>query len=160
MKRIFALAILAILSVAATGCPGQIPPNPTTYTCPPSTGTAYTALNQASPTASLTYSWTPASGTYCIVAQSVLGSAVSVPSNTAGPVTATGAPLTASWTAPTTGPAPSGYVISAAPAVQTTLGAPALAPTIAKVDKYGLESLPVKNTALAAPTGTRVKRGL
>ena len=157
-KRIYALSLLALLSLAATGCPGQIPPNPTTTSCPDSTGTAYKALNQASPTAALTFSWTPAAGTYCVIAQSVIPATnqTSVPSNTAGPVAATGAPLTASWTAPSTGPAPTGYVISVAPAIQSTLGAPALAPAIAAIDKKQHNA---PENALAAPTGTRVNSG-
>jgi hypothetical protein len=154
MTRILIALLLAPLTA---GC--QVQPNPTTYSCPPSGGTAYAPLNQANPTAALTYQWTPAAGTYCIVAQSILGSAVSVPSNTAGPVTATGAPLTASWTAPGTGPAPSGYVVSMAPAVQTTLGSPTLAPAIASIEPPGAR--PSKELSkLAAPTGTAVKGGL
>jgi hypothetical protein len=157
MTRIIALALL--LMPLTAGCHAQVPPNPVTYSCPPSTGTAYAPLNQASPTAALTYSWTPVSGVYCVIVQSTLGTAVSVPSNTAGPVAAAGDTFTASWTPPSTGPTPSGYVVSMAPAVQTTLGAPTLAPAIAGMEPPGAR--PSKELSkLAAPTGTAVKTGL
>jgi len=127
MKRIYAaLAILALgLSV---GCHAQIPSNPSVLTCPASTGTAYMPLNASTPAAGLTYSDNPGVGNWCYVAQSVLGANSSVPSNTTGVLqfASSNHSIGLSWTAPTTGPAPSGYVISRAAAVLTTLGAPNL----------------------------------
>lgn len=126
-KRIVAsLAVMALgLSV---GCHAQIPPNPSILTCPASSGSAYAPLNQSAPATGLTYSDNPGAGNWCYVAQSVLGANSSNPSNTAGVLTFTASnhSIGLSWTAPTTGPAPSGYVISRAPAVVQTLGAPNL----------------------------------
>lgn len=120
MKRFaFALALIA------AGCHAQVPPNPTVFTCPASTGSAYALIG--SPTA-LTYTDThPASGTYCYIVQSTIGGQVSVPSNIAGPFTTSGSnSVLLTWNAPTTGPAPTGYAMSRAAAVQSTLLAPAL----------------------------------
>lgn len=154
MKKEF--AAFALLSFLAVGCHGQIPPSPTTYACPSSaTVGTYTPLNQSSPATALTYTWTPVSGTYCVIAQSVLGSSVSVPSNTAGPITATGAPLTAIWTAPTTGPAPSGYVLSQALAIPTTLAPPVLNASLAVAETQSDRPQLAKN----APANLTVKHG-
>lgn len=126
MKNTIAAMILA---AGVIGCAhGQVPPNPTVYLCPATTGTAYTPLNQSSPVTTLSYTdATPPAGQQCYVAQSVAGSQVSVPSNTAGPLNVTtGKIVLISWTAPATGPAPTGYVISRATAIASTLGAPTL----------------------------------
>lgn len=125
------LALLPLLMLAAVGCAhSQIPPNPTTYSCPATTGTTYVALNQSTPATGLTYTDTnPAAGTYCYLAQSVITATgqVSAPSNTAGPLTTSGTnSVDLTWTAPTSGPPPTGYVLSRAPAVATTVNAPAL----------------------------------
>ena len=122
MKRI---AILSTLALVAVGCHGQLPPNPTTFTCPSSTGTAYTLIS--SPTALTVTDTHPAAGTNCYIAQSTIGTQVSQPSNISGPFTMTGSnSVILTWTAPTSGPVPTAYAISRAPAVATTLLAPAL----------------------------------
>lgn len=135
MKRILVLTALILVLYCTAGCKAQIPSNPTTYTCPVSTGTAYTPLNQASPATGLAYTDTkPAAGQYCYIAQSVNGSQTSVPSNTAGPLTTSGSnSVDLTWIAPTSGTTPTGYVISRASAVASTILAPALGtnPTIA-----------------------------
>lgn len=128
--------LIGLSVFAAIGCHAQVPSNPTVYTCPASSGTAYTPLNQASPATGLTYTDSkPASGEYCYIVQSVVSSTgqISIPSNVAGPVALDGVKSTLlSWSAPTTGPAPTGYVISRAPALASTLGAPALtSPSVA-----------------------------
>ena len=114
-----------IFALVAIGCHAQVPPNPTAYTCPASTGTAYTLIG--SPTA-LTYTDThPAAGVYCYIVQSTIGSQVSVPSNIAGPFTVSGSnSILLTWNAPTTGPAPTCYAMSRAQAIQSTILAPAL----------------------------------
>ena len=139
MKKIFAL--VCVMTATAIGCHSQVPPNPTTFTCPSTSGTAYTPLNQSSPSTGLTFSEKPASGTYCYIAQSVNGSVVSVPSNTAGPLTvASGQTASLSWSAPTTGPTPTGYVISRATASSSTILAPALGQgTVARLVKPALQ---------------------
>lgn len=121
------------LAVAAIGCRAQVPPNPTSYNCPSSSGSNYTPLNPSSPASGLTYTDTPTTaGHYCYIAQSVITSTgqISTPSNTAGPLnitTLTGAKSVAlSWNAPTTGPTPDGYVLSRAPAISSTVIAPNL----------------------------------
>lgn len=148
MKQLaIAIAFLAL----AVGCSGQVPPNPTSYSCPSSSGTAYTPLNQSSPTTSLTYTDSkPSAAVYCYIAQSVAGSQVSVPSNTAGPFTvATGQSVQLSWTAPTTGTVPTGYVLSRAPAVSSTINPPALGS--GSVAENRPEPNPNWNLALAIP---------
>lgn len=122
MKR-FAFALT--IALAAVGCHSQVPPNPTVYSCPASTGTAYASIS--TPVA-LTYTDThPSAGTYCYIVQSTIGAQVSVPSNIAGPFTTSGANSVAlNWNAPTSGPAPTGYALSRAAALQTTILAPAL----------------------------------
>lgn len=153
MKRsILALVISAIF--ASVGCAhGQVQPNPTILTCPSSSG-GFTPLNQSTPATGTNYTWVPPAGNWCVIAQSVLGQAVSVPSNTAGPVITTGGALVANWTAPTAGPAPSGYVLSEAPAISQTLGAPALNPTIASNTPPTRDGKPAPVVAkVAAPSG-------
>jgi hypothetical protein len=88
--------ILSRIAVAAnaTSCP--------TPTLSGNVGN-YTPLNQANPTTATTYGDTSAAGgTYCYIAQTTQGAAISNPSNTAGPVTVLGNP-----TSPTMGPATS-----------------------------------------------------
>ena len=145
MRKTIRLTALFVLAAAfgwlSVGCHAQVPPNPTTttYTCPATTGTLYAALNQASPATGLTYTDSkPAAGTYCYIAQSELGTAVSLPSNTAGPFTTSGSnSVDLTWVAPTTGTAPAGYYISRAPATATvvTENAPTLgAGTVAAIE--------------------------
>lgn len=142
MKRY--LALLIVMLAAALGCKAQIPPNPTVLACPAATGSTYTPVNQSSPATGTTYADTPAAGNWCYIAQSQNNTFTpplqSVPSNVAGPFTTTANTssntVDLSWTAPTTGVAPTGYVISRAPATLTTITAPALgAGTIAEVRK-------------------------
>lgn len=136
MKRLLIVTFVLIAGVLfVAGCHGQIPPNPTAYTCPASSGTIYTPLNQSTPAAGLTFTDSkPAAGVYCYIAQSTLGTQVSNPSNTAGPLTLSGTNSTSlTWSAPGSGPVPSGYVISRAPAIASTILAPALGTgTVAK----------------------------
>lgn len=158
MKKRILLGLLGLLGGLTAGCHAQVPPNPTVYNCPATTGTAYTPLNQSAPATGLTYTDTkPAAGTYCYIAESVIASTgqVSVPSNTAGPLTLSGANSTLlSWTAPTSGSTPTGYVLARAAAVASTVLAPVLGtPTTA-------QALPQVRPALpdAAPqvAGNRV----
>ena len=122
MKRI---SVLLSLVLVAVGCRGQVPPNPTVSTCPASTGTAYALIS--SPTGLTVTDTHPAAGTYCYIAQSTIGAQISVPSNIAGPFVLSGAnSVLLTWNAPTIGPAPNGYAISRAPAIQSTILAPAL----------------------------------
>lgn len=130
--------IASLLLVFTFGCRAQVQPNPTVYSCPASNGTAYAPLNAASPAAGLSYQDAkPAAGQYCYIAQSVISSTgqVSLASNTAGPVALDGVKSTdLTWTAPTSGPAPTGYVISRAPAIATTLAPPGLGtPAVAEI---------------------------
>ena len=122
MKR---LVIALVLSSVAVGCHSQLPPNPTVFSCPAATGAAYASVS--SPTG-LSYQDThPAAGTYCYIAQSTIGAQISTPSNIAGPFTTSGAnSVQLTWNAPTTGPAPTAYAISRAPAIQSTILAPTL----------------------------------
>lgn len=63
-------------------------------TCPATTGTAYTPLNQSSPATGTVYNDTTSSGlTVCYIAQTLQGGAVSQPSNVAGPFVVPGSPL-------------------------------------------------------------------
>lgn len=125
MKRILVLTATLALCV---GCRAQVPSNPTVYICPPSSGSAYTPLNQAAPATGTSYTdaaVTP--GQWCYVAQSVLGSNTSVASNTAGPLAVpSGDNVAVTWTVPATGPTPTGYIVSRAAAIQSTLAAPTL----------------------------------
>ena len=143
------LLLSLILGIAVVGCHAQLPPNPTTYSCPPSSGTAYSALNSSTPATGLTYNDThPAAGTYCYIVQSVIDQTgqprgISLPSNIAGPFTLSGTNTTAlTWNAPTTGPTPTGYVMSRAAAISSTLIAPALVNgTVASDVKPALPSI-------------------
>lgn len=65
-----------------------------TETCPATTGTAYTPLNQGAPASGTVYNDMTATGlTVCYIAQTAQGGAVSQPSNTAGPFIVPGSPL-------------------------------------------------------------------
>jgi hypothetical protein len=113
------------------GCHGQVPPTnhtvtltwqapatgcttsaPCTYvlsratvsgtTCPGTSGTTYTPLNQSNPVSALTYTDSTASGlTVCYIAQTMQGGAVSIPSNSAL-VTVPSNPLAPALGTPTT----------------------------------------------------------
>jgi len=134
----YCLVVGFVAGIFSVGCHAQVPPNPTgtTYTCPAATGAAYSPLNQSSPATGLAYADTkPAAGTYCYVAQAdASGGLVSLPSNIAGPFTTSGTnSVDLTWTAPTSGATPTGYVISrvVATATTTTVNAPTLGATVA-----------------------------
>ena len=155
-NRIFAFVAVLALTLSV-GCHAQIPSNPGVTSCPVAVpnGNTYAPLNQSTPASGLSYSDNPGAGNWCYIAQSVKGANSSDPSNTTAPLlfTAANHSVGLSWSAPTSGPVPTGYVISRAPAVVQTLGAPNLqTPVVAAVDKP-------KNTelALAAPTGFTAK---
>jgi hypothetical protein len=62
--------------------------------CPSTTGTNYTPINQSNPATTTSLTDSSASGlTVCYIAQTLQGSAVSNPSNTAGPLTVPPNPL-------------------------------------------------------------------
>lgn len=137
MKKI--LVAMTIVLASLTACHAQVPPNPTVYSCPSSTGTAYTPINQSSPTTSLAYTDThPAAGAYCYIVQSEIGAQVSLPSNIAGPFTLSGSNSTSlTWTIPSGSSTPSGYYVSRALATASTLGAPTLGSgTVAQVQTH------------------------
>lgn len=139
MKKSLVVFLLMILGVAA-GCRngnGQISPNPNSYSCPPSNGTAYTSIGTT--TGALTLSdLNPVPGVqYCYIVQATspnnppsLPPLVSLPSNTTGPITVTGTvgstKVRLDWLAPTSGVPPTGYTASRAVAIQTTILAPTL----------------------------------
>lgn len=134
MMKLKIIAAIVLCGIV-TGCHAQVPPNPTAYTCPSSSGTAYTPLNQNSLATVLTYTDSkPASGVYCYVVQATVGVQVSLPSNIAGPFTLDGTQsVDLSWKEAITGTAPYGYIVSRAPATASTIVAPTLgtAPVIA-----------------------------
>lgn len=159
MKRL--LSILIFSALAAIGCKAQIPPAPA-LSCPASTGTAYTALNQSSPVAALTYTDTAAAGgSWCYIVQSTYQGGVSVPSNTTKPLAVpTGKNVVLSWTAPSSSTDPNAasytYVVSRAAAISTTIGAPALgAPATAQLSPAPIPAPSASQLALNAPTGLR-----
>lgn len=98
--------------------------------CPATTGTAYTPLNQSTPATGLTYTDTTAAGlNVCYIAQTVQGVAVSVASNTAGPLAVSANPLAPSITATeaVVTPAPQiapteGTTVAMAPALKARVG--------------------------------------
>lgn len=58
----------------------------TASTCPSTTGTSYTPLNQTAPTSALTFTDNTIAGqTACYIAQTMQGGLTSTPSNVAGP---------------------------------------------------------------------------
>lgn len=124
LKKIAILAAAFVMAITVFGCHAQVPPTnhtvtltwtapttgcssgtPCSYvlsratiaaggTCPTTSGTSYTPLNQSSPSTSTTYSDTTASGlVVCYIAQTEQGTAVSVPSNVAGPFTVPANPV-------------------------------------------------------------------
>ena len=157
MKNVFAAIAIVVLLAGCHKGNTQIPSNPSVSNCPAAVpnGTAYTPLNQSAPATVLNYSDNPGVGTWCYVAQSVKGSNTSDPSSTTAPLvfTASNHSVSLTWQAPSSGPTPSGYVISRAPAVVQTLGAPNLQPgTVA-------ENVKPKNgdLAMAAPGGLKAE---
>jgi hypothetical protein len=58
-----------------------------TATCPATTGTTYTPLNQSSPSTGTAYTFQPPSGFICIIGQTLQSSLTSVPGNVIGPLT-------------------------------------------------------------------------
>ena len=125
------LLFAALLVAALAGCRSgaQVPPNPTTYSCPATTGTAYTAIGPAS--LNLTPTHTPGAGTWCYIAQAVSSAStpqlVSVPSAPSQPYTATaGQAVPIAITPATGGITPTGYIVSFAPASSVTILAPAV----------------------------------
>lgn len=142
------LALYALCCIAfgwLTACSdAQVNPNPTTYSCPATNASLYAPLNQASPATTTTYTDTkPAAGVYCYVAQSVNGNGVSLPSNVAGPFTLSGSnSVRLSWTAPSSGVTPAGYVLSRAAAVSATINAPTLG-TATVASARGIPAFPL-----------------
>lgn len=125
MKRVLFAAVL----IAAAGCAhGQVPPNPTAYSCPSVTASNYTPLGAA---AGAVQTDSPAAGTYCYTAQSVnntfsppLQSAASAPT-TPQTITA-GQTVTLTVVPATGGVTPTGYIVSRAPAIAVTILAPSV----------------------------------
>lgn len=128
MKRVMKIALSAVVLLLALGCNAQVPSNPTVSKCADPSTTTYAPLNQALPASGLAYTDSkPAAGTYCYLAQSANGAQVSTASNVAGPFTTNGANSVAlTWDAPTTGVVPTGYILSRAPAITSTILAPNL----------------------------------
>ncbi len=120
---------IALLSFAlAIGCHAQVPPTnhvvdlswtaPSGCTgctfvisrapaasgiCPPSNASNYAPLNQNAPVSGTTYTDSSASGlNACYIAQTLQGAAVSVPSNTVGPLSVPANPLAPTLNNPTT----------------------------------------------------------
>lgn len=149
MKRILgmleAVAIFAMWFFAALfgsiGCHAQVPPGPTTYSCPTATvgGSAYTPLNNTAATYSTgtTYSDTTVSagGTFCYIEQSTNGTNSSVPSNVIQITVPVGDQVNMSWTDPSVTTGIVGYVTSRATATPNSApGAPTLAPAVTVAD--------------------------
>lgn len=160
------IAVL-ILASLAVGCHSQQQSNPTVNTCKVASGGVYVTLNIAAPSTGLSYTDThPAAGAYCYVAQSVVSTTgqISDPSNIAGPFVLSGANSTQlSWTAPASGTAPTGYIISRAPAASSTLLAPSItngqvAQTVQPALPAPLHAKPKYLASIEAPTLTAVVR--
>jgi hypothetical protein len=163
MKNVFAvLASLAILSIAA-GCHGQVPSNPTVYSCPPTSSGSWTALQ--TPSTEVTgMSFQDAgsgAGNWAYVVESVINTVTpaqeSLPSNCVV-VSPTGSQkVNLTWNAPTSGPTPTGYIVYRIAAIATTLGAPTqTAPTVALEGErpdWRLDTAIPRTDALKAPRG-------
>src|ERR1700761_2550126 len=94
------LIVLALASLSVYACHGQVPPPTSTLTatiappgscsgnactfvysqatvasatatCPPTTGTSYAPINQSSPATGNTFTYTPAGGFVCLIAQTI-----------------------------------------------------------------------------------------
>ena len=130
MKKLLALLALAPLALFTIGCPAQVPPSqpatatvtwtapasctaasPCTFvisrapvtgtTCPPTTGTAYTPLNQASPSSGTSYTDTTAAGVNgCWIGHTLQAGLVSGPSNSVGPLAVPAVPTAPSLASP------------------------------------------------------------
>lgn len=130
MKRILAV-LFSVLAVA--GCRAQVPSNPTTYSCPAATTGTWTALETASTEVTgLTSTDTPGTGNWCYAATSINNTTSpigqSVASNVVLVTTTASLPVVdLSWTAPTTGTTPTGYILYRIAATASTITAPALA---------------------------------
>ena len=162
MRHLVALAILAL--AVTTGCHAQIPSNPIVYTCPTvSTGT-WTALETASTEITgTTSSFTPATGTWCVAVTSIINTdnpvAQSAASNVVEVTTTSALPtIDLSWTAPGTGPTPTGYIAYYIAATPSTIGAPALSTptTVVEIQKSASETA----SRLPAPTMLRGSAGI
>lgn len=128
MKFTLKFSALVLFVLMAAGCGAQIPPNPTVISCAVATAPSYTPLNQNSPVTVLTYETAALPpGTYCFIVQGEIAPNYSDPSNVAMVTTTAADPyVLLTWTAPTTGTAPAGYVLSQATAVQSTLNPPVM----------------------------------
>jgi hypothetical protein len=162
MKRI--LYVSVVLLAGILGChssPAQVPPGPTTYTCPPATvgGTAYTPLNPATntanpPVAAAPYNDTPGIGTWCYTGQAWLSPNSSAPSNVVMPTTTAALPVVQiTWTNPTQTESGVTYVISRAPAIAN---APLTAPAINPASVIAQNAAPAETRAGIAGTGERI----
>lgn len=126
MKKIMRWFLLTPLLLIATGCPAQVTVNPTVYTC--NGVTTFTPLNASSPATGTEYAdINPGAGPFCYIIQSTNGAGGnSAASNVSGPTatTASDPNIIADWKAPTSGVVPAGYILSRAPAIQTSILAP------------------------------------
>ena len=164
MKRIFATFV--ILALGFAGCHAQIPSNPTTYSCPLATTGTWTALETpANEVTALTIKDSTAPvGTWCYavtsiintsnpIGQSAASNVVQVATNSTDPV------VDLTWLAPTSGPAPTGYIMYRIAATQSTMGAPPLNQPTTSVSELVKPALPdaVRTLQMAkkplAPTG-------
>jgi hypothetical protein len=163
-NRILYLLATPLLLAISAGCHAQIPSNPTTYTCPTAQAVntwtpLETAANQVTGTST---SDTPATGAWCYgltsvittenpIGQSVASNIVLVTTTAALPV------VNLSWTPPSSGPTPTGYIGYRIAAIATTLGAPALSnPTTAAELVKPDSKQPVDAKKVAPPTGLKV----
>lgn len=169
MTRRIALFVLT-LAAACFGCHAQMPPQPPVYSCPVTTGSAYTVLNQpASNTVPASITGTtyttpalPTPGPYCFIVQSWAEPSgattyqVSLPSNVVMVITTTADPAVAlSWTAPT---GATGYTYIASYAAATLVPPPTApvlsAPTaVTHVERPALAPTEPQMASVAAPLG-------
>lgn len=131
MRKIW--GVLAALVLVSVGCAhGQVPSNPTVYTCPnPALTGTWTALQTAATEITGTASTdTPGSGVWCYTVQSANNTftppLTSVPSNVVMVTTTTALPVVdLSWQAPVNSPVSvTGYIVSRIAASPATIAPP------------------------------------